>query len=131
MDITVEFFQSEVKLKARKKSKRQLSSNKPDYKLCCAVCGVKIADNQQQAEIDGSHTHSKTNPDNQKFFIRCFNSVENCKVNGEKTSLNSWFAGCQWQFVHCRNCSTQLGWYFSGVSSFYALVEEQLVVCDE
>ncbi|MFW2372675.1 MAG: hypothetical protein ACN4GM_06095 [Gammaproteobacteria bacterium] len=131
MDITAEFFQSEVEKKDKKQRQQQLSSDHPSYKLCCAICGRKITDHQQQAEIEGSHTHSKLNPDQQSFIIRCFVSVENCKVSGEKTALNSWFTGCQWQFVHCNHCSTQLGWYFSGVSSFYGLIEQQLVICDE
>lgn len=131
MAITAQFFQSELKLKEKNKTKQQVSNDKPDKKLCCAVCGINITDNQQQAEIEGSHSHSKINPDQQSFIIRCFFSVENCKVMGEKISLNSWFSGCQWQFVHCKSCSTQLGWYFSGVSSFYGLIEQQLVICEE
>lgn len=130
MDITSEFFQAEIKLKDKKKSKSKTSRSRSDYKLCCAICGVKITSNQQQLEIEGSHTHSKKNPANQQFFIRCFMPVENCKVNGEKSSLNSWFSGYQWQFAHCKNCSTQLGWYFTGVSSFYGLIEDQLVICN-
>ena len=131
MEITLEFFESVVKIKGKKKVKQQLITKQPHYRLCCAVCGTRITDNQQQAEVDGCHSHSKTNPDNQQFLIRCFILVENCKVNGEKISLNSWFSGYQWQFVQCKSCSTQLGWYFSGGRSFYGLIEEQLVICDD
>lgn len=131
MAITVQFFQSEVKLKHKNKPRQQLSDDRPDYKLCCAVCGINITDNKQQAKIEGRHTHSKINPNKQQFIIRCFISAENCQQSGEKTSLNSWFSGCQWQFTHCKNCSAQLGWYFSGAHSFFGLIEQQLVICDE
>lgn len=131
MDITFEYFKSEVETKKKNKTKPQRTSEQPEYKLCCSVCKSYITDNLQHLEIEGRHSHSKTNPANQTFLIRCFSSVKNCKIVGEKTAQHSWFMGCQWQFVHCKSCSTQLGWYFSGRHDFYGLIEEQLVLCDE
>ena len=131
MDIALEYFQSEVETKNKNKVKAETADKQPEYKLCCSVCKSFITDNLKQAEIEGSHSHSKINPSNQTFLIRCFSSASNCRIKGDKTSQHSWFTGCEWQYVQCKSCATQLGWYFSGRYDFYGLIEDQLVLCDE
>lgn len=97
---------------------------------CCAVCHNKIASESAAMSVEGEHAHVKTNPDGRKFLVRCFSTVSGCSRTGELTAYYSWFAGYHWQFTHCAQCGAQLGWFFKGSNSFFALIKEQLIRCD-
>ncbi len=62
------------------------------------------------------------NPSGVVFDIRCFSQAPGVQVTGRKSSEFSWFAGFDWQLGLCRGCGIQLGWFFSGSGSFYALI---------
>jgi hypothetical protein len=105
-----------------------IDENQPLY--CCAVCHWKITSESCVISVAGGHLHVKTNPNGRKFLLRCFSSAAGCVNTGESTAYHSWFAGYLWQFAHCRQCGAQLGWFFNGGQSFYGLIKEQLVRCE-
>jgi hypothetical protein len=97
---------------------------------CCAVCHQKITSESAAISVEGEHAHVKINPDGRRFLLRCFSAVTGCRKSGEPTMYFSWFSGYRWQFVHCTQCGAQLGWFFNGKESFFALIKEQLIGCD-
>ena len=100
-------------------------------KYCCAVCGYVITTQGDAVEVDGAHQHARINPDGRRFLLRCFSIAAGCGYHGDATSYHTWFTGYAWRYAHCSRCQSQLGWYFQGNGSFYGLISEQLVHCDD
>ena len=109
----------------------ELSDRKPKKRYCCAVCNAPITDDRYQIQINGQHQFTKTNPQNHSFTFGCFSDAVGCKRSGQLTEADTWFSGYSWRFAHCKNCSAQLGWQFSGEMMFYGLILEQLIDCPE
>jgi len=109
-------------------SQEDIEPNKVKY--CCAVCHQMITSESTAITVEGEHTHVKINPDSRKFLLRCFSAATGCRQTGQLTAYHSWFAGFNWQFAQCVQCSTQLGWYFDGVKPFFGLITEQLITCN-
>lgn len=97
---------------------------------CCALCKAVITDDDCKVQINGTHEHYKVNPQGSAFQFRSYSNAEGCAPTGEATEEYSWFSGYRWRFAQCATCHTQLGWYFSGSDSFYGLITDQLVRCN-
>ncbi len=90
----------------------------------CARCTTRICD---ESDAVGGGTHRFTNPAGFAFDVACFAAAPGCRVDGEPTLEYTWFPGHAWSIADCRNCSAQLGWFFSGESTFYGLILERLI----
>jgi len=101
---------------------------KPE-RWCCAVCKAFITDDACIVRVNGAHEHYKVNPQGHAFHFRSYKHAQGCLRVGQATAEYSWFSGCIWQFAHCANCHTQLGWYFAGSESFFGLIAGQIVRC--
>ena len=108
---------------------QEVSAAEPD--LCCANCLHPITSRASGVEISGKHSHTCFNPDGVVFQIGCFGGAPGCMVRGRPTVDFSWFPGYQWNFAHCTNCFTQLGWYFQQAVArpFFGLERNKLVQC--
>lgn len=110
---------------------RQQRRQPKGNRWCCAVCGSFITDEASIVPINGQIEHYKVNPNGHAFRFRSYKQADGCTRVGLATSEFSWYSGYLWQFSHCLSCRTQLGWYFSGHDSFFGLINEQLVSCQE
>lgn len=95
-------------------------------KLYCIDCKNLITDLDAAISIDGSHTHTFTNPAGYTYTIGCFQSAIGCLHIGEPTEEYTWFNGYAWQIAVCESCKEQLGWFYSYGSQFYGLISERL-----
>ena len=127
---TLCLFQTEADAELDRDVTTELSDSQPQQRFCCAVCGAYVSDERFKIAVNGQHIHTRTNPQNQTFSFGCFSVVQGGRASGSATDEHSWFNGYRWRFAHCKNCSAQLGWQFTGEQVFYALVLEQLVNCD-
>ena len=100
-----------------------------DNKWCCTICGAVVAFERDNAIVQGRNEHIKTNPQGHAFSFRCFHTAV-CEKLGEATLEHTWFHGYLWRFAPCKICHTQLGWHFSGESSFYGIIKEQIKLCE-
>lgn len=93
----------------------------------CALCSFPLTTTSETTLVNGRHRHVFFNPAGIVFDIRCFYQAPGVRIVGEKSSELSWFAGFVWQLGLCRSCRTHLGWFFSGPSTFHALIVEKLI----
>ncbi len=98
-----------------------------ERRLVCRACGYAVAREADRITIDGSHTHTCTNPHGMTFDIGCFRDARGCKAVGPSTDDFTWFAGYAWTVAVCRNCDAHLGWLFRSVADrFYGLILDRL-----
>jgi len=101
-------------------------------KLFCASCGHPITAESETIEVQGSHQHVCTNPEQITFHIGCFAHAVGCRQVGPVTAEHSWFSRYRWQVALCRRCGVHLGWHFTGTSdAFYGLILARLISRDE
>jgi hypothetical protein len=93
----------------------------------CKACEHVITFAASKREVAGQHTHMRLNPAAYAFIFGCFSVAPGCVVSGTPTEEATWFAGCRWQYAHCGQCLTHLGWVFSGADSFFGLLLDKLV----
>lgn len=93
----------------------------------CSACGHGITQASCRREVGGRHVHLRLNPSAFAFLFGCFSAAPGCVVSGPPIEAATWFSGCRWQFAHCGQCLTHLGWAFSGADAFYGLLAERLV----
>lgn len=105
--------------------------NAKPKKWCCAVCKAYVTDDDCKVDINGSHEHYKLNPQGHAFLFRSFKQAEGCMPVGQATAEYTWFSGYLWQFSYCVTCHTQLGWYFTGSESFFGLIADHIVPCEQ
>jgi len=96
--------------------------------LFCANCGYAITTESEKIEVQGSHQHVCTNPEQITFRIGCFSHAAGCRQIGPVTAEHSWFAGHRWQVSLCHRCGIHLGWRFTGTgAAFYGLILMRLI----
>ena len=95
--------------------------------IYCAQCRLPLTSTAEIARIDNRHSHVVCNPAGLVFSVCCFHRVPGALAVGEKSGVFSWFAGFVWQVALCRGCRRQLGWFFSGAGTFYALITERFI----
>lgn len=110
--------------------KKIKAKDESEQLICCAVCHSQISSIKDLCEIEGDVQHSKINPAGLRYTFYCFALAPGCKEEGGPVSEHTWFTGCLWQFASCRNCGNQLGWFFTGRHSFFGLIQERIIECD-
>jgi hypothetical protein len=99
----------------------------PGARLRCRACGNPITDNGQRRSVDGSHSHTRTNPAGVQFTFGCFREAPGCRCLGAASTEHTWFTGCRWRIAACGGCGEHLGWSFDGAESFFGLILMRLV----
>ena len=97
----------------------------PEFR--CRKCLHVITNASQRRDVAGRHEHLRLNPSAFAFIFGCFSAAPGCVVSGEPTEEATWFPGCRWQYAHCGQCLTHLGWAFTGADSFFGLLLDRLV----
>lgn len=94
----------------------------------CAVCGNLITYASEESDRQGSFVHHFTNPHGMAFTIGCFATAAGISPHGLPTYEHSWFSGYAWNFAHCSQCQSHLGWGFHrGAEQFFGLILDHLV----
>ena len=78
----------------------------------CCICGGLITKASYIIQVNGQHQHTYANPAGHVFKIGCFSKAPGCISHGIPTPECTWFAGFSWNFVHCIQCETHLGWKY-------------------
>lgn len=95
--------------------------------LFCKFCKNSITDLDATIFVNGSQTHTFTNPAGLIYTVHCFDSAPGCDVIGDGTDEHTWFHGYEWQIAICNSCKQQLGWLFSNNDHFYGLINDHLI----
>lgn len=100
----------------------------PENFILCASCRSPITNIERRIEIQHSHHHHFTNPDDIAFDIACFSEALGCIIFGEPSLEFTWFQGYQWQYAICAECNEHLGWYYQASHNnyFYGLILKKL-----
>lgn len=106
-------------------SKSRLSEY--DGAILCRYCRNPVTGAQYATKHEGQHEYSKLNPAGYRYHFACFEQAGGCRIVGEPTVEDTWFAGYTWQILVCNQCQEHLGWYFCGANDFYALIVEKLI----
>lgn len=99
---------------------------KPDDWLCLS-CHKKITEDKERFPYEGETEFHFTNPEGYVFDIITFRTAEGCREAGMPTFEFTWFKDHSWSLAVCSRCGLQLGWKYSGKSSFYGLIKSRLV----
>lgn len=96
--------------------------------LYCLQCAAAITRETARQEIDGQHRHRFINPAAVVYEVCCYTSAPGVDISGEATHEHSWFPAYTWQYVHCSDCASHLGWYFEcrGKHAFFALIDGRI-----
>ncbi len=109
-----------------KNSNQQETQEEDNKKLFCVYCKNHITCLNEAISIEGSHTHTFSNPAGYIYTINCYRTALGCLVVGDSSSEFSWFKNHEWQLVSCNACHEHLGWLFSNEQQFYALIADRL-----
>lgn len=109
----------------------------PGDQLCCVHCHTAVTTSNQKTTVQSTHNFHLTNSDGDEFDIACFSEAWGCGMHGRPSDEHSWFSGFRWQFAHCLNCESHLGWYFDEQKKegddrvhFFGLLIDKLVPAD-
>jgi hypothetical protein len=95
--------------------------------LVCRACRSVVTTAGARASLFGSHIHDRLNPAGFVFRIGCFHRAPGAIAIGAPSADFSWFPPHLWQVALCRACLEHLGWFFSGPSTFSALILDKLL----
>ena len=102
-------------------------SGEKEKKLVCYQCQSEITSIADGTSVLGRHIHSKINPAGFAYLFACYSQAPGCVTTGEPEQEHTWFPGYLWQVASCKKCLEHLGWYFSGDSCFYGLIQGRVV----
>lgn len=105
----------------------QLEEHEKRY-VKCANCKHVLTYEDTAISVGGRHRHIKTNPHGITFEFRLFGEALGCAIEGKDEAADSWFPGRVWQFLHCEQCNSHLGWYFHGEDSFFGMRSDAIIV---
>ena len=99
-----------------------------EHYLYCQQCAAAITRENARQEINGQHRHRFINPAAVVYEVCCFASAPGVDISGEATREHSWFPAHSWQYAHCIDCASHLGWYFErdGQQAFFALIDARI-----
>lgn len=100
-----------------------------DDAIVCGGCEHPVTSRDLAVEIAGQHRHTRINPANVIYRVRCFSRAEGCLGHGEVTERFSWFAGYAWQIALCERCAMHLGWLFTSAEgpAFAGLIADRII----
>jgi hypothetical protein len=93
----------------------------------CFWCLNRVASESDRLSRDGQSEFSFTNPQNIRFHIITFTQTIGCRQAGVPTLEHTWFPGHAWSYCLCERCRTHLGWFYSGPTTFAALIRDRIV----
>ncbi|MCX8156584.1 MAG: cereblon family protein [Verrucomicrobiae bacterium] len=93
----------------------------------CVMCHQPVAREGDRFTFFGASEHSFVNPSGIRFHILLFGQVSGCLNVGTPTLQHTWFPGCAWSYCLCGSCRSHLGWFYTGLNSFVALIRERIV----
>jgi len=93
----------------------------------CAWCLDRVARDKDRFSYDGRDEFVFTNPDGIRFEIITFSQTLGCHQSGVPTLEHTWFPAHAWSFCLCARCGQHLGWCYSGVHEFAALIKDRIV----
>jgi len=99
--------------------------------LVCAACRHPITTTAARFEAFGGHLHDRMNPSGYVFRLGLYSRAPGVRSASGPSSDFTWFPGYRWEIVVCRGCFEHLGWRFSGLDVFFALLPEKLVLATE
>jgi hypothetical protein len=94
-----------------------------DDPIRCRKCGEALA--PRSARIDLS-PETFVSPEGFVFTLLGVRVAPGCSAVGTPTSYWTWFPGCAWQVALCRTCGAQVGWAYTGASTFAGLIRERV-----
>ena len=89
----------------------------------CRRCGAALA--PRCARIDLS-PDIFVSPDGAVFALVGVRVAPGCTAIGTPTTYWTWFPGCAWQAALCRGCGEQVGWAYTGASTFAGLIKDRV-----
>lgn len=122
------WFEADADRRDSLRESQQEYQRQPRHPVRCARCSNTVSEKQFVTAVQGAHQHVKTNPQGHTFTILCYAEAPGAEAWGRAQTEHSWFSDCAWQFAHCRQCHTQLGWYFTGASRFYAFINDHILI---
>lgn len=96
----------------------------PEKSIRCKNCEANIT--SQSFAIE-PHEHTFRNPYGFSFHILCFSAAAGAREVGTPTTEASWFPEHAWSFAVCQQCTTHLGWWYSGPTRFVGLIATRLI----
>jgi hypothetical protein len=94
--------------------------------VLCRACRAEIASARDRIALGDGSPHTFVNPHGFVFRLVGFADAPGCVELGRPSRHFSWFPGCAWQVALCRTCEAHLGWRFSGVDTFWGLIEDRI-----
>ncbi|EFA08465.1 protein cereblon [Tribolium castaneum] len=96
--------------------------------ICCAKCDAEIAQHSNVFPMSKDGVQSNyCNPEGYVFETVTVSKATNFTLFGSPSAQFSWFPGYSWTIMHCKMCSSHLGWKFSSVNLkpavFYGLAK--------
>ena len=94
-----------------------------DDPIRCRRCREALA--PRSARIDLS-PDTFVSPEGLVFELVGVRVAPGCATVGTPTRYWTWFPGCAWQVALCRGCGAQVGWTYSGASTFAGLIRARV-----
>ncbi|MDZ4836867.1 MAG: cereblon family protein [Candidatus Melainabacteria bacterium] len=90
----------------------------------CKKCGHEIT---KATFVVEPHDHTFRNPAGYSFHVLCYSDAPGAANVGLPTTEASWFKDHAWTFAICNQCTTHLGWWYRGPTTFAGLIATRLV----
>ena len=94
-----------------------------DDPIRCRTCAAALA--PRSARIDLS-PDTFVSPEGLVFTLLGVRVAPGCTAVGTPTRYWTWFPGCAWQAALCRGCGAQVGWAYTGASTFAGLIRDRV-----
>jgi len=94
-----------------------------DDPIRCRQCGEALA--PRSARIDLS-PDTFVSPEGLVFELLGVRVAPGCTAFGTPTTYWTWFPGCAWQAALCGRCGAQVGWTYTGASTFAGLIRDRV-----
>jgi hypothetical protein len=94
-----------------------------DDPIRCRRCGAALAPRSARMELS---PNTFVSPEGLVFELVGVRVAPGCTPVGTPTRHWTWFPGCAWQVALCRACGTQVGWAYTGASTFAGLIRDRV-----
>jgi hypothetical protein len=89
----------------------------------CRGCGEALAPRSARMDLSPD---TFVSPEGLVFALVGVRVAPGCTTVGTPTRYWTWFPGCAWQSALCRRCRVQVGWSYTGASTFAGLIRERV-----
>ena len=94
-----------------------------DDPIRCRRCREALAPRSARIELSPD---TFVSPEGLVFELLGVRVAPGCTAVGTPTHSWTWFPGCAWQVALCRGCGAQVGWTYSGASTFAGLIRARV-----